>query len=527
MVTAQEPFATDAGVAVMRSGGNAVDAAVAVAFALAVTHPSAGNIGGGGFLLLRLAGGESAFFDFRERAPISASRDMYIDRSGKLTEESRVGWRAAGVPGTVKGLEAAHKRFGSRPWAELLGPAIELAEKGVVLSYAEARSLCSERKLLGQFSESARVFYKPDGCYEPGEVFRQPELARVLKRIASEGAKDFYEGETARVIAEESKRQGGEITIEDLRQYAVVERKPLQGRYRGYDILTAPPPSSGGLGLLQMLGMLEDTGYERSGAGSAASSHVLAEVMRRYFADRATYLGDPDHVRLPASGMLDPKYVAARKQSIRPDVVSASDAVGAGEPFGYESGETTHFNVIDAAGNAVALTYTLNGSYGSGVTVPGLGILLNNEMDDFAAKPGEANMYGLIQGEANAIAPGKRPLSAMTPTIVSKDGRLFMALGAPGGPRIINGVLQVLVNVIDFGLNVQRAVDQPRLHHQWKPDRLRLEPGFSPDTRALLELRGHVIEPISTVGSVEAIVVADGWLQGAQNGRSAGKAAGY
>jgi gamma-glutamyltranspeptidase/glutathione hydrolase len=307
----------------------------------------------------------------------------------------------------------------------------------------------------------------------------------------------------------------------------VVVRRPLQGRYKGYDILTAPPPSSGGLGLLQMLGMLEGTGYELSGAGSAASSHVLAEVMRRYFADRARYLGDPDHVKLPSAGMLDPKYVSERKQSIRPDVVSSSDAVGAGEPFGYESGETTHFNVVDPAGNAVALTYTLNGSYGSGVTVPRLGILLNNEMDDFAAKPGEPNMYGLIQGEANAIAPGKRPLSAMTPTIVSKDGRLLLALGAPGGPRIINGVLQVLVNVIDFGLDVQRAVDQPRLHHQWKPDRLRVEPGFSPDTLALLEMRGHVIEPIFTVGSVEAIAAAGGWLQGAQNGRSAGKAAGF
>jgi gamma-glutamyltranspeptidase/glutathione hydrolase len=348
------------------------------------------------------------------------------------------------------------------------------------------------------------------------------------------------------------KKHGGEITLEDLRAYKAVERKPLVGRYRGYDILTAPPPSSGGIGILQMLALLDGTGYERPGAGSAASSHFLAEVMRRYFADRAEFLGDADFVRVPLRGLLAPPYVASRRASIDLDHATPSTTLGAGKPFAHESEDTTHFNVVDPQGNAVALTYTLNNSYGSGVTAPGLGFLLNDEMDDFAAQPGAPNMFGLIQGEANAIQPGKRPLSAMTPTIVTRDGKLLLVLGAPGGPRIINGVLQVLVNVLDFGMNVQQAVDQPRLHHQWMPDKLYVERGFSPDTLDLLRKRGHAIEEIGTVASVEAILVETPlsrtqlspdtsaplgqrtqtsagrpWLAGAQNGRSAGKAEGY
>lgn len=532
MVVAQEPHATDVGVAVLKSGGNAVDAAVAVAFALAVTHPSAGNIGGGGFLLLRRPDGSAAFLDFREMAPAAASRDMYLDAEGNATRESRVGWRAAGVPGTVRGLEMAHRKFGSKPWAELVQPAIDLAEKGVVLSWAEARSMCAARKLMGEFEESRRIFLKGGACWEPDELLVQPELAAVLKRIAREGSKDFYEGETARILAEESAKHGGLITLDDLRAYRAVERTPLRGKYKGYDILTAPPPSSGGIGLLQMLAMLEDTGYEKAGAGSAAASHYLAEVMRRYYADRAQYLGDPDFVKISVQGLLSKAYAAARRAGIRPDRATPSDELGAGEPAAYESEETTHLNVIDERGAAVALTYTINGSYGNGVTVPRLGFLLNNEMDDFAAKPGTPNMFGLVQGEVNAIQPRKRPLSSMTPTIVSREGRLFMVLGAPGGSRIITGVTQVLLNVIDFGMTVQQAVDQPRLHHQWRPDVLSLERGFSPDTRTLLEQRGHKLQDIATVASVEAVLTghsADGkvWLQGAQNGRSAGKAAGY
>ncbi len=546
MVVAQEPLAADVGAAVLKKDGNAVDAAVAVAFALAVTHPSAGNIGGGGFLLARFADGRATFIDFREMAPLAASRDMYVGPGGKLTQDSLIGWRAAAVPGTVRGLEVAHRKYGSLPWAELVEPAIRLAAEGVTLSYAEARSVCGARARLGRFEESKRIFLNGGECYEPGEKLRQPDLARTLERIAKHGAADFYEGETARILAEEMRRSGGLITLEDLRDYRAVERQPLRGAYRGYTILTAPPPSSGGIGILQMLGMLEETGYEKQGAGAAASLHWIAEVMRRSFADRAEFLGDADFARLPVRGLLDPGYLASRRASIRVDRVTPSSEIGAGRPA-REPEDTTHFNVIDARGNAVALTYTINNSYGSAVTAPRLGFLLNNEMDDFAAQPGKPNMFGLIQGEANAIAPRKRPLSAMTPTIVEKDGRLVMALGAPGGPRIISGVLQVLLHVIDFGMDIQQAVDQPRIHHQWMPDRLYHEPGLSPDTLELLRQRGHELAPIYAVGSVEAILVEEPrvrsvedattkganvterirWLAAAQNGRSAGKASGF
>ncbi len=546
MVTAQEPIAADVGVAALKAGGNAVDAAVSVAFALAVTHPSAGNIGGGGFMLVRMADGRSVFFDFREMAPGSSSRNMYIGPDGKPTEDSVAGWRASGVPGTVRGLEAAHKKFGSKPWSTLVKPAAELAERGVELSYAEARSMCGSRKTMAPYAESKRIFLKDGACFEPGETLRQPELAGVLRRIAAEGARDFYEGETARILVEEMKKNGGLITAADLKGYRVVERQPLKGEYRNYTILTAPPPSSGGIGILQMLKMLEGSGYEKAGRGAAATEHYIAEVERRYFADRAQYLGDSDFVKVPTAGLLDAAYVAARRASIDLDHATPSSTLGAGQPKG-EPVETTHFNVIDAAGNAVAMTYTINNSYGSGVTAPRLGFLLNDEMDDFASQPGSPNMFGLIQGEANAIAPGKRPLSAMTPTIVLKDGKLFMTLGAPGGPRIISGVFQVLINVLDFGMDIQRAVDQPRLHHQWMPDVLALEPGFSPDTRALLEQRGHKLKSIGNVASVEAIEVEEprtrrvgdtttaggnvtsrtSWLAGAQEGRASDKAAGY
>lgn len=545
MVVAQEPIATSVGVSVLKAGGNAVDAAVAVAFALAVTHPSAGNLGGGGFLLLRNAAGHATFIDFREMAPIAASRDMYIGPGGKATRDSLTGWRASGVPGTVRGLALAHAKYGSKSWRELVQPAVNLAASGVTLSYAESRSMCGSRGLLSQFPESKRIFLNGGACFQPGDTLRQPELSRVLQRIAG-NPDDFYTGETAHILAREMSSHGGAITLEDLRNYKAIERQPLTGTYKGYTIITAPSPSSGGIGVLQMLAMLEPTGYEKAGAGSAASSHYIAEAMRRYFADRAQFLGDSDFVKVPLKGLLDPQYIAARRASIDPVKATPSSALGAGQPQ-FESANTTHFNVVDAQGNAVALTYTINNSYGSGVTVPGLGFLLNNEMDDFAAQPGAPNMFGLIQGEANAIAPRKRPLSAMTPTIVLKDGNLFLVLGAPGGPRIISGVLQVILNVIDFHMDVQQAVDQPRLHHQWMPDRLLLEPGFSPDTRALLEQRGYTLGSISAVGSVEAIMVESprsravsdatttganvtdtvSWLAAAQNGRSAGKAEGY
>ena len=532
MVTAQEPIATDVGVQILKQGGNAVDAAVAVGFALAVTHPYAGNLGGGGFLLVRFADGRTTFIDFREKAPAAASRNMYLDASGKVTRDSLVGWRAAGVPGTVRGLELAHQRFGKLPWKKLVEPSVKLASKGFTVSYSLSQSLKSEgaNRLLSQFPESKRIFLKGGAHYEPDEKLVQAELGKTLARISKLGSKDFYEGQTARMLAAEMAKNGGHITLEDLKAYQAVERKPLQGTYKGYGIITAPPPSSGGIGILQMMGMLEGSGYEKTGHGSAAAIHYVAEAMRRYYADRSEYLGDPDFVKVPITGLLQPAYIRKWADSINRDRATPSSEIKPGKPvMGGESSETTHFNVVDAQGNAVALTYTLNGGYGNGVTVPGLGFLLNNEMDDFAAKPGSPNMFGLVQGEANAIQPGKRPLSSMTPTIVTKDGKFFMAVGAPGGSRIITAVMQVILNVIDFGMNAQDAVDAPRFHHQWLPDRLEFEKGVSPDTLRLLAEKGHQIEASRPVvlARVEAIIRQGQWLQGGSDGRATGKAAGF
>jgi gamma-glutamyltranspeptidase/glutathione hydrolase len=529
MVVAQEPLATEVGVAVLKAGGNAIDAAVAIGFALAVTHPSAGNIGGGGFLLARFADGRTTFIDFREKAPLQASRDMYLDASGKVTMDSQLGWRASGVPGSVRGFEMAHRKYGHKTWAELLDPAIRLAADGFPVSYSLMQSLNGEStsRKLGQFPESKRIFLGA----RFGEKLVQPELAETLKRLRDRGASDFYEGETARKLAAAMQAQHGLITLEDLKQYQAVERDPLKGHYRDYDVITAPPPSSGGVGILQMLGMLEGSGYEKSGAGSAASIHYVAEVMRRFYADRSEFFGDTDFVKVPIPKLLDPRYIASRRASIDPERATPSAQIRPGNLVPYESTQTTHYNVMDSQGNVVAVTYTLNGSYGSGVTVPGLGFLLNNEMDDFAAKPGEENMFRLIQGEANAIQPGKRPLSSMTPTILLRDGKPFMAVGAPGGGRIINGVLEVILNVVDFHLNVQDAVDWPRFHHQWMPDQLYLEAGISPDTVAILRNMGYQIASFEktdpVVARVEAIVNVNGWLEGAADTRGNAKAEGY
>ena len=517
MVVTRERHATQTGLAVLKSGGNAVDAAVAVGFALAVTHPSAGNIGGGGFMLIRLADGQTTFLDFRERAPQSASRDMYLDASGKATQDSLVGYRASGVPGTVRGFEYANRKYGKKPWAELVHPAVELASKGFPVSYGLSQSLRSRG--LDQFAESKRIFQRDGKFYEAGEPLVQPDLARTLARIEGEGSKDFYEGETAKLLAQDMAEHGGLITEADLKAYKVNERKVLTGEYKGYTIFTAPPPSSGGVGILQMLGMLDGTGYEKAGAGSATVVHYMTEAMRRYFADRSEHLGDPDFFKVPLTSLLDPKYIARQRASIDPERATPSSEVKAAVFSGREANETTHYSIADAEGNIAIVTYTLNGSYGSKVTATGLGFLLNNEMDDFAPKPGEANMYGLIQGESNAIAAGKTPLSSMTPTIVLKDGKPMLALGSPGGPTIINTVLEVLVNVVDFGMNVQDAVNWPRFHHQWLPDEVRLEPGYSPDTVALLEKRGYTVKRIASQGEVTAIRWNNGWLEGAPDPR--------
>ncbi len=528
MVVADEPLAADVGVAVLKSGGNAVDAAVAVGFALAVTHPYAGNLGGGGFMLLRLADGRSTFIDFRERAPEKATRDMYLDTQGNPTQDSVDGWRAVGVPGSVRGFALAQFKYGSQKWDALIAPAIALASKGFALSYKSAELLRGARNLAND-PESKRIFQKGGSYYDAGDVFVQPELAVTLKRIAVSGAREFYEGETARRLVSEMAKHGGLVTLSDLRRYQALERTPLTGTYHGLSILAAPLPSSGGIGILQMLGMLEDSGYQKTGAGSAAAIHYTAEVMRRFFADRSKYLGDSDFVKVPVKGLLDPAYIRERRASIDPDHATPSDQLNPGKPVGREGTETTHYSIIDAAGNAVAVTYTLNNGYGSGVTVPGLGFLLNDEMDDFTSKPNAPNMFGLVQGEANAIEPGKRPLSAMSPTIVVRDGKPYMVLGAPGGPRIITAVLQVLLNVIDFHMNIQDAVDAPRFHHQWKPDILYLEPGISPDTVALLQARGHQVDysPGIVLARISAILSDGGWLQGAADTRWVGKAAGY
>jgi gamma-glutamyltranspeptidase / glutathione hydrolase len=529
MVVAQEPLAADVGVAVLKSGGNAVDAAVAVGFALAVTHPFAGNIAGGGFMLIRLADGRTTFIDFRETAPRKATRDMYLDAQGNLTPDSLIGWRAVGVPGTVRGFELAYKKYGSKPWAELLQPAIRLASSGFPISHAQMLSFRANADSFAPFPDSKRIFLKDGAFYDWSENFQQPELARTLERIARRGAADFYEGETAHILAREMEKNGGLITLDDLREYRAVERKPLEGDYKGYHIITSPPPSSGGVGILQMLGMLNGTGYEKNGSGSAGTYHYLAEVMRRFYADRSEYLGDPDFVKNPIAALLDPAYIRTRLDSIDPVLATPSDQIKPGLVAGKESSDTTHYSIADEQGNVVAVTYTLNNGYGSKVTVPGAGFLLNDEMDDFAAKPGSPNLFGLVQGETNAIAPGRRPLSSMVPTIVLKDGKPFLVLGAPGGSRIITAVLQVMLNVIDFGMNVQDAIDFPRIHHQWKPDQLDIERGISPDTIASLKKAGYPIEETKPVviARVEAILLSDGWLQGGHDERGSGKAEGY
>ena len=529
MVVAMESIAADVGVSVLQKGGNAVDAAVAVGFALAVTHPFAGNIGGGGYMLIRLADGRATIIDFRERAPEKSTRNMYLDAKGNPTRDSIEGWRSSGVPGTVRGFEMAVSRYGKRTWAEDMAPAVELASKGFPVSYALAESLKGSRSLAAS-PESKRIFQRNGTYFEPGDTLVQPELAQTLGRIAKNGPSEFYEGETAKRFAAEMAQHGGIISADDLRNYKAIERTPLTGTYKDYTIVTAPPSSSGGIALLEMLGIIEGSGYEKAGAGSAAAIHYVAEAMRRAYADRNEYVGDPDFVKVPIAGLLDRAYLARLRASIDPERATPSDAVRPGRPVGSEQMETTHYSVVDAQGNAVAVTYTLNGGYGNGITVPGLGFLLNNEMDDFASKPGTANMFGLVQGEANAIAPGKRPLSSMTPTIVLKDNRLFMTVGAPGGSRISTAVLQVILNVVDFKMNVQDAVDAPRFHHQWLPDKLSVERGISPDTVALLKSRGYDVDNAAGVvlAQVAAIVNDGGWLLGASDGRTAaGKAVGY
>ncbi len=533
MVVAQEPIAADVGLAILKSGGNAVDAAIAVGFALEVTHPVAGNIGGGGFMLVRLANGETSFLDFRECAPGKAGRDMYIGPDGNATKDSVFGWRSSGVPGSVSGFNLARQKFGTKTWAELLEPAIKLARDGFTLTEPVAASF-RNAKSLEQDPESHRIFQRDGNYYKAGETFKQPELAATLERIALSGSKEFYEGETAKRLADAMAAHDGLITLDDLKKYKTIERTPLSGEYKGYGIITAPPPSAGGIGLLQIMGILDGTHYETDGPDSTKAVHYAAEAMRRFYADRSEYLGDSDFYNVPVRALIKPDYLAKRRSTIDPDHATPSDFVQPGLPktteahAGWrESSETTHYNVVDAHGNAVAVTYTLNNSYGNGITVPGLGFLLNDEMDDFVAKPGAPNMFGMVGGDANAIEPGKRPLSSMTPTIITKNGKLFIVVGAPGGSRITTGVTEVILDVIDFHLNAQDAVDLPRFHMQWRPDVLYLQTGFSPRTGEALTRMGYDVKPTEGVARVEAIVVNNGVLEGGTESHLHGKVAGY
>jgi gamma-glutamyltranspeptidase / glutathione hydrolase len=539
MVASTSDIASRVGVEVMRKGGNAVDAAVAVGLALAVTWPSAGNLGGGGFMLIRKADGSSEALDYRERAPLAAHRDLYLDAKGNVIKDaSTVGYKAVAVPGTVAGLVLAHKRHGKLPWAELVEPARKLAADGFEVNYHLARSLRLEstQERMAQFAESRRIYQRDGKFYDMGETFVQPELAAVLARIKA-NPRDFYEGETARLIAADMKANGGIITLEDLKTYEPTIRKPLRGTYRGHEILTMPPPSSGGIALLEMLNMLEAYDVQSAGFHSAKHVHLLMEVMRRAFADRAKFLGDTDFVKVPVETLISRKYADDRRKSLDLARASTSKDVGAGNPPAFESPDTTHYTVVDPDGNVVSSTYTLNDSYGSGVTIKGTGVLMNDEMDDFTSKVGVPNDYGLIQGEANAIHPRKRPLSSMTPTIVLKDGKVAFAIGSPGGPTIINTVLQVIVNIIDFKMTIQAAIDAPRFHHQWLPDHIMWEAfGVNPDTRAVLEKMGHTFRPIpgnsrnpSLIGDAHGIAIDPdtGMRMGASDPRLGGAAIGY
>ena len=536
MVASQHELASKIGVAIMKRGGNAVDAAIAVGLALAVVYPEAGNIGGGGFMLLRKKNGEVHAIDYREMAPAAAGRDIFVDKEGKLIRgegSSTIGYRASGVPGTLAGFEMAFKKYGSGKvrWRDLVEPARLLAQNGYVLSYRLAELLKAYKDNLSQYEDSNRVFLRNGNFYNEGDVFKQPDLAATFARIQTGGAKEFYNGKTARLIADDMKAHGGLITLDDLKNYRAKERTALRGNYRGYEIITMPPPSSGGLVMIEVLNMLE--GYDIRGMkyNSAAKYHVLAEAMRRAFADRAEFMADPDFADVPVSSLIDKKYAERRRSSIQLNRASKSTDIGHGQITGGEPMETTHFTVADAEGNVVANTYTINDLYGSAVTAKGTGVLLNDEMDDFAARPGKANMFGLIQGERNSVQPGKRPLSSMTPTIVlRKDGSVWFALGARGGPRIISAVLQSVINVIDHDMDIQEAIDAPRIHHQWFPDEIMYEPfGFSPDTLAILSSYGHKFGArAGNIASATGIMIdGKGVKLGAIDSRSDGVAVGY
>ena len=529
-VATEQALASQVGLDILRAGGNAVDAAVGIGFALAVALPNAGNLGGGGFMVVHEARtGKSVALDFREVAPLKATRNMYLDASGNVIDgKSLYTPYAVGVPGTVAGLEHALKTWGTMPLNTVIAPAIALADRGFPVSETLAKILQQEKKTMGQWPATRAIFWKGSEPLQVGDPLVQKDLAQSLRLIGQQGARVFYEGAIAQKIAAEMAPHAGALTLQDLREYRVAERAPTRGTYRGYEIVTMPPPSSGGPHLVQILNMLEPLPLAQWGPNSAQTIHYLAESMKLAYADRAEYLGDPDFVKIPLQGLTSKRYAAALAKGIDPNVARSGKSIKPGQPQTYESDQTTHYSVVDKAGNAVAVTYTLNTNFGSGIVATGTGILLNNEMDDFSAKPGVANAYGLVGGDANAVAPKKRPLSSMTPTLVLKDGKPVLVTGSPGGARIITTVLQTVVNTIDFGMNPFEAAAAPRVHHQWTPDELRIEKGLSPDTIALLRQRGHNVALKPSMGRTQTIQLRDGVMYGASDPRNPdGKTLGY
>ena len=526
MVSGPEKLASEAGLAMLKKGGNAIDAAVATGFALAVTLPRAGNIAGGGFMLVHLAdSNEQVFIDYREMAPAAASRDMFLNEDGTVNKRKAYNSvSAAGIPGTVAGLIHALEKYGTLDLKTVMQPAIDLAEKGFAVPAALHLNLRSAAKRLARNEEANRVYLGGAGTAPAmGALFKQPDLAATLKRVRDEGFDGFYKGKTAALIAAEMQRGGGVMNVDDLASYRAIERKPVRASFRGYDIVSAPPPSSGGVHVSQILKLLEPYPIEDMGHNSAAYLHLLIESMKLAYADRSEYLGDPDRTTIPIATLTSEPYLKKRRVLIKDDEATPSEIIKPGDVDDYESTETTHFAVVDQFGNVVTNTYTINFSFGSGIVVPGTGMLLNNEMDDFAAKPGFPNGYGLVQGEANAVSAGSRPLSSMTPTLVFKEGKPWVATGSPGGSRIITAVAQTLLNLMAFDMTLGMATSSPRIHHQWMPDMAMVEPGISEDTIRILEKSKHkILRSNSTIGRVNSVQIEDGWFYGYADPRRPG-----
>ena len=522
MVATQEALASDIGLKILKDGGNAVDAAVAVGFALAVTLPRAGNIGGGGFMMVYDAKqGKTVALDYREKAPSSASRDMYLDSDGNAVSDlSRYHGLAVGVPGTVAGLLKALEDHGTMSRGQVMAPAIALAENGIEVTAGLSESLEALSDRLQKWQSTKKIFFKPDGsAYQPGELLRQPELAKSLKLIAAKGADGFYKGETARKLVKAVNEAGGNMSLQDLANYRAIARVPVKGDYRGYEIVSMPPPSSGGIHIVQILNILEGYPLKDYGQNSAQTIHLMSEAMQLAYADRAEYLGDTDFIDVPASGLTSQAYADKLRSLINPNKATPAATIKANNPLPYESDQTTHFSIVDKDGNAVANTYTLNFSYGTGLVAEGTGILLNNEMDDFSAKPGVPNGYGLIGGDANAVEANKRPLSSMSPTLVFKDSKPYIVTGSPGGSRIITTVTQVISNVIDHDMNIAEATHAPRIHDQWLPDEIRIEKALNVDTIKKLESMGHKVSPQSAMGSTQSIMITPNGVYGSSDPR--------